>query len=303
MATRRPGKPHSMQGQAGPFAGCSPRSRSAASDGWLLTTESGLSVRYGKPPQLRGFSTSRASHRVERRRGRLRRDPRRRLRGAAATRSPDRRADPRGARRRAAHRQRRRGHRQLRARRPRRRRGRALGRDARAATAPSSAVRRRAGRGAAVRRPRVRRRAGGTDRSPLGRLAHGLRGASPRGQAVRRAHLGSGCDRDLLARGRVRAQAARHRPPPVSGHARRPDTGTGGRPRRDGGGPARLHRRLSRRTLARARALPRPAISTVDGAQRLSAPRCGNAAAARRRPPPGHAAGRREARAGFGPRP
>ena len=30
MATRRPGKPHPMQGQAGPFAGCPPRSRSAA---------------------------------------------------------------------------------------------------------------------------------------------------------------------------------------------------------------------------------------------------------------------------------
>src|SRR3954453_22928509 len=28
--TRRPGKPHPMQGQAGPFAGCPPRSRSAA---------------------------------------------------------------------------------------------------------------------------------------------------------------------------------------------------------------------------------------------------------------------------------
>src|SRR3954451_5392142 len=30
MATWRPGKPHRVQGQAGPFAGCPPRSRSAA---------------------------------------------------------------------------------------------------------------------------------------------------------------------------------------------------------------------------------------------------------------------------------
>ena len=30
VVTRRPGKPHPMQGQAGPFAGCPPRSRSAA---------------------------------------------------------------------------------------------------------------------------------------------------------------------------------------------------------------------------------------------------------------------------------
>ena len=59
MATRRPGKPHPMQGQAGPFAGCSPRSRSAASDGWLLTTESGLPVCYGKAPLRRGFSMAR----------------------------------------------------------------------------------------------------------------------------------------------------------------------------------------------------------------------------------------------------
>src|SRR4051794_4714461 len=30
MATWRPGKPHRVQGQAGPFVGCPPRSRSAA---------------------------------------------------------------------------------------------------------------------------------------------------------------------------------------------------------------------------------------------------------------------------------
>src|SRR3954451_19467097 len=56
MATWRPGKPHPMQGQAGPFAGCPPRSRSAAQMDGCSTTESGLSACYGKAPQTRGFS-------------------------------------------------------------------------------------------------------------------------------------------------------------------------------------------------------------------------------------------------------
>ena len=303
MATRRPGKPHSMQGQAGPFAGCPPRSRSAASDGWLLTTESGLSVRYGKPPQLRGFSMSRASHRVERRRGRLRRDPRRRLRGAAATRSPDRRADPRGARRRAAHRQRRRGHRQLRARRPRRRRGRALGRDARAATAPSSAVRRRAGRGAAVRRSRVRRRAGGTDLHHWGDWRTGcaeLRRVARRcvvltwdPAATATFWLVAEYVPRLLDTDRRRFPATLADQIQALGADRAETVAV---PHDCTDGFLGAHWRAPERYLA-------PQSARVDGAQRLSAPRCGNAAAARRRPPPGHAAGRREARGGFGPRP
>src|SRR3954471_8907051 len=39
-----------MQGQAGPFAGCPPRSRSAAKMDGCSTTESGLPARYGEAP-------------------------------------------------------------------------------------------------------------------------------------------------------------------------------------------------------------------------------------------------------------
>ena len=69
MATRRPGKPHPVQGQAGTLtlpaesqvgrrARMRPFRASRGADGWLLTTESGLPASYGRGPALRGFSHS-----------------------------------------------------------------------------------------------------------------------------------------------------------------------------------------------------------------------------------------------------
>src|SRR3954451_7501597 len=54
--TRRLGKPHPVQGRAGPMTRPA-EVQVARRDGWLSTTESGLPACYGEAPPRRGFST------------------------------------------------------------------------------------------------------------------------------------------------------------------------------------------------------------------------------------------------------
>ena len=119
-------------------------------------------------------------------------------------------------------------------------------------------VRARRGRGAAVRRRLLRRRAGLDDRAPLGRPGpRAGRAAAGGPRPDRHLHLGPRRGRRVVADRRLPARAARARPVPVRlaggagraarrrhQHARRPDPG---------GLPRRLHRGL----LGPARGLPR----------------------------------------------